>query len=109
MPSAASACRHGLSTASLTNTQTAREPWAAAAVSLLEAEVEEAQLELGTHGSRKMETVVGLGVVDRDGDGVRHQARRQDSLCIQLIQSAEICLGQTASHSRLLLQLPKPS
>jgi hypothetical protein len=34
---------------------------------------------------------------------------RRNSRFIQLIQSAEICLGQTASHSSWLLQLPKPS
>jgi Uma2 family endonuclease len=34
---------------------------------------------------------------------------RRSSRFIQLIQSAEICLGQTASHSSWLLQLPKPS
>lgn len=33
----------------------------------------------------------------------------QSSRRIQLIQSAEICFGQTASHSSWLPQLPKPS
>jgi hypothetical protein len=46
--------------------------------------------------------VLGCEHVDDDA-----QPRR--SRCIQLIQSAEISCGQTASHSRLLLQLPKPS